>query len=173
VGGDASRYQKWVATTSNLWDYMRQILVLPYAASALRAMHRSDSSWRCSRNSSDRFTGYSRIITIGIPSTNIRSSRSRISTSFPRAPANLAAIRDILHGVEHPELLYLSLLFHDVGKGMRREPCGGEMAAVKGVLERLRLDSVQRDIVNFLIGSHLRMSATVLRRDIFDPEASP
>jgi len=43
---------------------------------------------------------------------------------------------------------------------------------VKSVLERLRLDSVQRDIVNFLIGSHLRMSATVLRRDIFDPERS-
>src|SRR4029077_11252540 len=43
--------------------------------------------------------------------------------------------------------------------------------AVKGVFERLRLDSVERDTVNFLIGSHLRMSATVLRRDIFDPEA--
>src|SRR5258707_6850847 len=29
--------QKWVATTSNLWDYLREILVLPHAATSLRA----------------------------------------------------------------------------------------------------------------------------------------
>ncbi len=80
--------------------------------------------------------------------------------------------RDILSTVEHPELLYLSLLFHDVGKGMPNEShVEGSLEAVKGVFERLRLDSASRDTVNFLIGSHLRMSATLLRRDIFDPEA--
>src|SRR5262249_49584525 len=47
----------------------------------------------------------------------------------------------------------------------------GSLEAVKGVFERLRLDSSGREMVNFLIGSHLRMSATVMRRNIFDPEA--
>ncbi len=32
--------QNWAATTSNLWDSLRQILVLPYASSSLRALHR-------------------------------------------------------------------------------------------------------------------------------------
>ena len=41
----------------------------------------------------------------------------------------------------------------------------------KGVFERLRLDSFGRETVTFLIANHLRMSATLLRRDIFDPEA--
>ena len=80
--------------------------------------------------------------------------------------------RDILPTLERPELLYLSLLFHDVGKGMPIEShVDGSLEAVKGVFERLRLDSIGRETVNFLIGSHLRMSATLMRRDIFDPEA--
>ena len=63
-------------------------------------------------------------------------------------------------------------MFHDVGKGMAHDShVEGCLVAVKGVFERLRLDSGERETVNFLIGSHLRMSATVLRRDIFDPEA--
>ena len=34
------RIQKWNSTSPDLWEYFRKILVLPYAASALRAMHR-------------------------------------------------------------------------------------------------------------------------------------
>jgi len=80
--------------------------------------------------------------------------------------------RDILSTLEHPDLLYLSLMFHDVGKGMPVERhVEGSLEAVKGVFERLNLDSPGRETVNFLIGNHLRMSATLMRRDIFDPEA--
>src|SRR5580693_2767065 len=34
------RIQKWNSTGPDLWEYFRKILVLPHAASALRAMHR-------------------------------------------------------------------------------------------------------------------------------------
>ena len=90
-----------------------------------------------------------------------------------RREANLdRRFRDILSTLDHPELLYLSLLFHDVGKGMPNEShVEGSLEAVKGVFERLHLDSFGRETVTFLIGNHLRMSATLLRRDIFDPEA--
>jgi [protein-PII] uridylyltransferase len=47
----------------------------------------------------------------------------------------------------------------------------GSLTAVLGVFERLHLDSIGRETVNFLIANHLRMSATLMRRDIFDPEA--
>lgn len=34
------RIQKWNSSGPDLWEYFRKILVLPHAASALRAMHR-------------------------------------------------------------------------------------------------------------------------------------
>jgi [protein-PII] uridylyltransferase len=47
----------------------------------------------------------------------------------------------------------------------------GSLEAIDGVFERLRFDTFERETVTFLIANHLRMSATLLRRDIFDPEA--
>jgi [protein-PII] uridylyltransferase len=80
--------------------------------------------------------------------------------------------RDILSALDHPELLYLALLFHDVGKGMPNEShVDGSLEAIAGVFERLHFDPFARETVTFLIANHLRMSATLLRRDIFDPEA--
>ncbi len=165
--------QKWVATTSNLWDYLRQILVLPHAASALRAMHRLGLLVALFKEfqaiDSLVIRDYYHRYTVDEHSLVTIENLHKLSAGAGESGRKFV---DILHGVEHPELLYLSLLFHDVGKGMAVEShVEGSLAAVKSVLERLRLDSVQRDIVNFLIGSHLRMSATVLRRDIFDPEA--
>ena len=163
--------QKWVVTTSNLWDYLRQILVLPYAASSLRAMHRLGLLVLLFKEfqaiDSLVIRDYYHRYTVDEHSLVTIENLHKLSSgeSDPK-------FGDILRGIEHPELLYLSLMFHDVGKGMANEShVEGSLEAVKGVFERLRLDSVERDTVNFLIGSHLRMSATVLRRDIFDPEA--
>ncbi len=39
------------------------------------------------------------------------------------------------------------------------------------IFHRLRLEPVDRELVRFLIANHLRMSETVMRRDIFDPKA--
>jgi [protein-PII] uridylyltransferase len=79
--------------------------------------------------------------------------------------------RDILDGIERPDLLFLSLLLHDVGKGMPADDhVTGSLQASASVLDRLRLEQVDRDTVTFLIASHLRMSATTRRQDIFDPK---
>ena len=77
--------------------------------------------------------------------------------------------RDILDGIERPDLLFLSLLLHDVGKGMPADDhVAGSLQASASVLDRLHLEPVDRDTVIFLIASHLRMSATTRRQDIFD-----
>jgi [protein-PII] uridylyltransferase len=166
-------YQKWVTTTPNLWEDFRQILVLPHAASSLRAMHRLGFLVLL-------FKEFQAIDSLVIRDYYHRYTVDEHSLVTIENLHKLAAesgesgrrFRNILHSIEHPELLYLSLMFHDVGKGMKNEShVDGSLEAVKGVFERLRLDSAGRDTVNFLIGSHLRMSATVLRRDIFDPEA--
>jgi [protein-PII] uridylyltransferase len=76
----------------------------------------------------------------------------------------------ILDEIEQPELLYLALLLHDVGKGL---PGGDHIQTSLEVagrcLDRLDLEAGAREIVLFLIANHLEMSAT-LRRDIFDPQ---
>ena len=78
--------------------------------------------------------------------------------------------QDIIEGIERPDLLCLSLLFHDLGKGMLGEShVEGSLQALETIFGRLHLGPSDRELVRFLIASHLQMSATVMRRDIFDP----
>jgi [protein-PII] uridylyltransferase len=72
--------------------------------------------------------------------------------------------------VERRDLLILSLLLHDVGKGMPVENhVTGSLAALDSAAQRLNLSPEEKTEIHFLIEHHLDMSATVQRRDIFDP----
>jgi [protein-PII] uridylyltransferase len=167
------RIQKWNSTQPDLWEYFRKILVLPHAASSLRAMHRvglldllfKEFNAIDSLVVRDYYHRYTvdehSLVTI----ENLHSLVSKNGDMDRR-------FRDILPTLDHPELLYLALLFHDVGKGMPNEShVDGSLQAIAGVFERLHIDTFGRETVTFLIANHLRMSATLLRRDIFDPEA--
>jgi [protein-PII] uridylyltransferase len=71
---------------------------------------------------------------------------------------------------ERRDLLILSLLLHDVGKGMPVENhVSGSLTALDSAAKRLMLSPEEEAEVHFLIEHHLDMSATVQRRDIFDP----
>ncbi len=71
---------------------------------------------------------------------------------------------------ERRDLLILSLLLHDVGKGMAVENhVTGSLAALDSAAQRLKISPEEKEEVRFLIEHHLDMSATVQRRDIFDP----
>jgi [protein-PII] uridylyltransferase len=71
---------------------------------------------------------------------------------------------------ERRDLLILSLLLHDVGKGMPVENhVTGSLTALDSAGRRLKLSPEEVAEVHFLIEHHLDMSATVQRRDIFDP----
>jgi [protein-PII] uridylyltransferase len=72
--------------------------------------------------------------------------------------------------VDRRDLLILSLLLHDVGKGMPVENhVTGSLQALETAADRLKLSEEEKAEVSFLIEHHLDMSATVQRRDIFDP----
>jgi [protein-PII] uridylyltransferase len=167
------RIQKWASTNVDLWEPFRKILVLRHAAVSLRAMHRlgfltllfKEFQLIDSLVIRDYYHRYTvdehSLVTI----ENLHSLKDATNNLIRR-------FQDILSTLDHPDLLYLALLFHDVGKGMPIERhVEGSLEAVKGVFERLHLDTFGRDTVNFLIANHLRMSATLMRRDIFDPEA--
>jgi len=72
--------------------------------------------------------------------------------------------------VDRRDLLILSLLLHDVGKGMPVENhVTGSLQALETAADRLKLGAEEKAEIHFLIEHHLDMSATVQRRDIFDP----
>jgi [protein-PII] uridylyltransferase len=76
----------------------------------------------------------------------------------------------ILREVHEPELLVLSLLYHDVGKAREGDHSivGAEMASAMS--RRLGLEQEASQIVDFLIRHHLKMSKVAFRRDTEEPE---
>jgi [protein-PII] uridylyltransferase len=78
--------------------------------------------------------------------------------------------KELWKTAERRDLLILALLLHDVGKGMAVENhVTGSLEALETAAARLAISAEEKDEVRFLIEHHLEMSATVQRRDIFDP----
>src|SRR5262245_31542067 len=79
----------------------------------------------------------------------------------------------LLNELENPELLLLSLLFHDIGKSHRHDE-GNHVhpstEGVKVVLDKLELPQEQADKVVAVVKNHLEMSKIILRRDFSDQE---
>jgi len=72
--------------------------------------------------------------------------------------------------LDRRDLLIFSLLLHDTGKGMPTDNhVHGSLEALDTAARRLGLSAEEEAEVHFLIEQHLAMSATVQRRDIFDP----
>jgi [protein-PII] uridylyltransferase len=154
---------------AELWLYLGEILSQPHAAHALRAMHSlrlltlllpelKTIDSLVVRDFYHRFTVDEHSF-LAIDSLHrLRQSRSEWEKQYA----------EILDEVEQPELLYLSLLLHDTGKSVPSENhVDGSLAIAEQCLERLDLESSERETVLFLIGNHLEMSFA-LRRDIFD-----
>jgi len=156
---------------AELWLYLGEILTQPYAADALRAMHAL------------------KLLTLLLPELKaidalvVRDFYHRFTVdehSFV-AIESLHRLRqseaewdqryaELFSELERPELLYLALLLHDIGKGTPNvNHVDASLQAADSCMERLDLDPSERETVLFLIGSHLEISST-LRRDIFDPE---
>ncbi len=77
----------------------------------------------------------------------------------------------LLQSLEHPGLLYLALLLHDVGKATphaqgRHAEIGASLAM--RAAKRLQLDTAAADTVEFLVENHLLMATLSQRRDLDD-----
>jgi len=85
-----------------------------------------------------------------------------------RIEARFAAL---LAEVDRPELLFLALLLHDLGKGTAHaDHVQGSVEAARQALARFGTSPDEDRTVLFLIARHIDMSSTLLRRDILDPD---
>ena len=159
------------ASIPKLWEHFRPILVAPHASDALRAMHSTGLLVRL-------FPEFTVIDSLVIRdfyhhyTVDAHSFMAIENIHRLRQPSNdwERPFSEILSELEQPELLFLSLLFHDVGKGLPVEDHSqGSLEAIETVFPRLGLQPEECDTVRFLIANHLEMSANLLRRDIFDP----
>jgi [protein-PII] uridylyltransferase len=158
---------------AELWIYLQEILQQPNAADALRVMHAL------------------RFLTLVLPELKVIDAlvvrdyyhRFTVDEHCFLAIDSLHRLRqaaseweqryaELLSELEQPELLYLTLLLHDLGKGAPERAENHVQAGLRiaeSCMERLDLAPQERETVAFLIENHLEMSAA-LRRDIFEPE---
>lgn len=155
---------------AELWLYLQETLLQPYAADALRAMHSL------------------RLLTLLLPELKLIDSlvvrdfyhRFTVDEHSFLAIESLHRLKqsqsewdkrysELLAELEDPEILYLTLLLHDTGKGVANgNHVEASLDIANRALDRLDVDPKERADVLFLIANHLELSAT-LRRDIFDP----
>lgn len=156
---------------AELWLYLQETLLQPHAAEALRAMHslRLLTLLLPELKPIDSLVvrDYYHRFTVDEHSILAIESLHRLNQSKSEWDKRYA---ELLGELEDPELLYLALLLHDTGKGVPGSNHVEASLKIAGrCLDRLDVEPGEREVVLFLIGSHLEMSAQ-LRRDIFNPE---
>ena len=179
-----SRLAEGTLRLEGLWRPFREILLSPHAAAAVRAMHRLGllvalfPEFRAIdclviRDFYHRYTvdEHSFMTLERLEALRSANGYAAPGRAMDSLDVWMQKFAEIFSELERPELLSLSLLFHDVGKGDPSvDHVEGSVQVVEAVLGRLGLDQEQRETVRFLVSQHLEMSATLQRRDIFDPE---
>jgi [protein-PII] uridylyltransferase len=155
-----------------LWNCLREILLGPHAAHALRTMHA---------------LGVLELVIPefhGIDALVIRDSYHRYTVDEHTFLVidNVHALRQPAHDwekrlstllpeIDRLDLFLLALLMHDTGKARRTgDHCIQSVELAESLFARLDFDPEEREVVRRIIRNHLEMSAT-LRRDIFDTES--
>ena len=154
-----------------LWNALREVLLGPHAAHALRTMH----ALGVLEMLIPEFHGIDALV--------IRDSYHRYTVDEHtfltidnvhglRQPAHdyEQRLAQLLPEIDRLDLFLLALLLHDTGKARRNgEHAAQSVELADAFLARLEFDAEEREAVLKLIRLHLEMS-NALRRDIFDHE---
>jgi [protein-PII] uridylyltransferase len=152
-----------------MWNALREVLLGPHAARALRTMH----ALGVLEMFIPEFHGIDALV--------IRDSYHRYTVD-----EHTFLVIDNVHGLRQPateqeqrlaqllpeidrlDLFFLALLLHDTGKGRRSgEHAQQSVELADSFLARLDFDAEERESILKLIRLHLEMSSA-MRRDIFD-----
>ncbi|HEX8813449.1 MAG TPA: HD domain-containing protein, partial [Terracidiphilus sp.] len=155
-----------------LWEHLREMLVLPNAAEALRVMH----SLNLLTRAIPEFETIDSLVLRDLYHRYTVDEHSFLAIEvLHRLKDNevewLQPFGDLLTELERPELLFFALLLHDTGKGLAgTDHVHNSLQLAAGAVKRMSLPAEDAQTVCFLIATHLEMSSTMRRRDIYDPE---
>ena len=79
-------------------------------------------------------------------------------------------LTQVMRECDRPELLFLSMMFHDLGKGYGGDHDERGAIMVGEIARRLRMHIDDRESLEFLVRNHLMMSALAQTRDIEDDD---
>jgi [protein-PII] uridylyltransferase len=168
------RLREYFSEPHPIWPAVSQLLSLPHAPLALRAMHE---------------TGFLTVLLPelqGIECLVVRDFYHRytvdehtlvgIQTILDLKNQNeqpLAAYRDLLAEMESPALLLFALLFHDSGKAIVTENhITSSVRFAEQAMTRIGVPQIAREFITFLVARHADLSIALQTRDIYDPDTA-
>jgi [protein-PII] uridylyltransferase len=163
--------EEFFATSRPLWQTLKPLLSLPHAAQALRAMHDTGllqiiiPVWEqieclVVRDFYHRYTVDEHTLVTLEYLQELKATNDVRRRRF----------RELVEETEEMPLLYMALVFHDLGKsdGLEGHAIASARLAER-VLERMQMSETERRTVLFLIEHHLDLSAVMNSRDLSDP----
>jgi [protein-PII] uridylyltransferase len=154
-----------------LWNCLREVLLGPWAAHALRTMH----ALGILELIIPEFHGIESLVirdtwhryTVDEHTFHVIDNVHRLRQPQHEWEKRLAGL---LPEIDRLDLFFLALLMHDTGKARRSgNHASNSVELSESLFSRLELDPDERETVRRVIHNHLEMSAA-MRRDIFDAE---
>ena len=154
-----------------LWNCLREVLLGPWAAHALRTMH----ALGILELIIPEFHGIESLVirdtwhryTVDEHTFHVIDNVHRLRQPQHEWEKRLAGL---LPEIDRLDLFFLALLMHDTGKARRTgNHASNSVELSASLFSRLELDAEERETVRRVIHNHLEMSSA-MRRDIFDAE---
>jgi [protein-PII] uridylyltransferase len=171
IGQVLTQEERQAKNSKITWDALKEILAGDYPSVALRPMHRLSLLMEVlpEMKAIDALVVRDFYHRYTVDEHTLRTIEHLQELADP-PDARGTAFAPLWKTLERRDLLIFALLLHDVGKGMPVENhIQGSLEALTEAARRLELTAEEEAEVRFLIEHHLDMSATVQRRDIFDP----
>jgi [protein-PII] uridylyltransferase len=167
------RLEEWRGPVATLtWDFWRDFLEFPHAGLALRAL---DSTGLLTRI----LAAWGHVDYLVVPDFyhryTVDEHTLRTIETFDRLLDKGSKLDsrfvDLAKEVMDPELLRLSLLLHDLGKGTGNDHSEEGVKIARDFFAETKMPEQARLTVEFLVDKHLLISELMAKRDLTDEEA--
>jgi [protein-PII] uridylyltransferase len=171
ISENLPKLREHFARSGPIWPALREILMQPHAAMAIRAMHDNGvllaifPEWEAIeclvvRDFYHRYTVDEHTLITLETLQELRDSKDPTKKRFIELYTEL----------DNPAVLMTALLFHDVGKGYGFQGHEAKSRAVaKTAFDRIQMPAQDQELCLFLIEQHLILSALMNTRDLNDP----